>query len=86
MAEFWARFFRWIIAEYDAAEFSNPRRKRVKVVSERDKLSISSATCGKRISTGVVSPSYTYRSVFMLMASVKWLEKPPDPSAVVDGC
>ena len=82
MAEFSARFFRRIIVEYGAAEFSNPRRKRVEVVSERDRLSISSASWGRRISAEVVSPSCSRRSIFMPVVSIRWLEKPPDPLAV----
>ena len=68
--------------EYDAVEFLNPRGKRVEVVSDKDKLSISSAILGRRISVEVVSPSCFCRSVFVLAGSIRWLEKPPNPLAM----
>ena len=51
-------------------------------MSDKDKLSISSAISGRRISAEVVSPSRSCRSVFVLAEPIKWLEKPPDPSAM----
>ena len=52
-------------------------------MSDKDKLSISSAISGRRISAEVVySPSCSCQSVFMLVVLIKWLEKPPDPSAM----
>jgi hypothetical protein len=75
-------FFWWRITEYDAAEFPNLRGKRIEVVSDKDKFSISSVISGRRISAEVVSPSCSCQSVFMLAERIKWLEKPPDPSAM----
>ena len=68
--------------EYDAIEFPNPRGKRVEDVSDKDKLSISSAILGRRISMKVVSPSCSCRSIFVLAGSIRLLEKLPDPSAM----
>ena len=64
------------------AEFLSPKGKLVGAVSDKDKLSISSAIPGRRISTENISPSCPYRGVFVLVELIRWLEKPPDPSAM----
>ena len=64
------------------AEFLSPKGKQVVAVSDKDKLSIYIAILGRRISAGVISPSCPCRGVFMLVGLIRWLEKPPDPSAM----
>ena len=51
-------------------------------MSDKDKLSISFVIPGRRISAEVISPSCSYRGVFMLVGLIRWLEKLPDPSAM----
>ena len=64
------------------AEFFSPRGKRVGVGSYKDKLSISLAIPGRRISAEVILPSCSHRGVSVLAGSIRWLEKPPDPLAM----
>ena len=64
------------------AEFLNSKGKRVGAVSNKDKLSISFVIPGRRISAEVISLSCSCRGVFMLVGLIRWLEKPPDPSAM----
>ena len=69
-------------AEYDMAEFFSPKGKRVGVGSDKDKLSISLAIPGRRISAEVISPNCSRRGVSVLAGSIRWLEKPPEPLAM----
>jgi len=64
------------------AKFLSPKGKRVGAVSDKDKLPISFVIPGRRISAEVISPSCSCRGVFALTGSIRWLEKPPDPSAM----
>ena len=64
------------------AEFFSPKGKRVGVGSDKDKLSISLAIPGRRISMEVISPSYSRQGVSVLAWSIRWLEKPPEPLAM----
>jgi hypothetical protein len=68
--------------EYDMAEFLNLKGKQVGAVSDNDKLSISFAIPGRRISAEVISLSCSCRGVLVLVGLIRWLEKPPDPSAM----
>ena len=63
------------------AEFLSPKGKRVGVESDKDKFSISLTILGRRISTEVISLSYSCRRAFVLAGLIRWLEKPPDPLA-----
>ena len=51
-------------------------------MSDKDNLSISSTISGRRISAKVVLPSCSCRSIFVLAGPIRWLEKPPDLSAM----
>ena len=64
------------------AEFFSPKGKRVGVKPDKDKLSISLAIPGRRISAEMILPSCSHRGVSVLMGSIRWLEKPPDPLAM----
>ena len=63
-------------------EFFTPNGRRVGVGSDKDKLSISLAIPGRRISAEVISPSCSRRGVFVLVESIRRLKKPPDPLAM----
>ena len=64
------------------AELLSPKGEWVGAVSNKDKLSIASAIPGRRISAEVISLSCPCRGVFMFAELIKWLTKPPDPSAM----
>ena len=60
------------------AEFFSPKGKRVGIESDKDKLSISLAIPGRRISAEVISPCCSHRGVSVLAGSIRWIEKPPE--------
>ena len=60
------------------AEFFSPKGKRVGIESDKDKLSISLAIPGRRISAEVISPCCSHRGVSVLAGSIRWLEQPPE--------
>ena len=64
------------------AEFLSPKGKQVGAVSDKDKLSISFAIPGRRISAEVITLSCSCWGVFVLVGLIRWLEKPPDLSAM----
>ena len=51
-------------------------------MSDKDKLSISFAIPGRRISAEAISPSCSCRGVLALVGLIRWLEKPHDPSTM----
>ena len=63
------------------AEFFSPKGKRVGIESDKDKLSISLAILGRRISAEVVLPNCSCWGALVLVGLIRWLEKPPDPLA-----
>ena len=76
------RSLRWKSAEYNMAEFLSPKGKRVGIMPDKDKLPISFVIPGRRISAEVISPCCSNRGVLALVGLIRWLEKPPDPSAM----
>ena len=64
------------------AEFLSPKGKQVGVGSDKDKFSIYLAIPGRRISAEVILPSCSCRGVVALVGLIRWLEKPPDLSAM----
>jgi len=60
------------------AEFFSPKERQVGIESDKDKLSISLAISGRRISVEVILPSCSRRGVSVLAGSIRWLEKPPE--------
>ena len=64
------------------AEFFSLNGRRVGVGSDKDKLSISLAIPGRRISAEVISSSCSCRGVSVLAVLTRWLEKPPNTLAM----
>ena len=64
------------------AEFLSPKGKQVGVGSDKDKLPISFVIPGRRILAEVISPCCSSRGVLAPVGLIRWLEKPPDPSAM----